>query len=148
MVILRKIAITSSDTVPEFIDITNRVEEEVGKSGIKIGQALIFSQHTTAAIVIQEPEPGVQKDLQELLSKIAPKNGDYKHTFAPDHIKDGMPNAHSHCQHALLGASQTIPIVDGQLMLGQYQRIFLVELDRSRVRFVIIQILGDMKQSS
>lgn len=143
MVTVSKITVDSSDQVPEFIDITSKVNDEVEKSGIKMGQVLVFAQHTTAAIIIQEPEPGIHKDLHKLLHSVAPKDGNYHHASSPEHIKDQMPNGHSHCQHAILGSSEAVPVQIGKMMLGQYQRIFLVELDRARSRTVVVQIMGE-----
>ena len=137
------ITIDSSNEVPEFIDITDQVQEEVGKSGAREGSVLVYSRHTTASIVLQEPEENLAKDLQNLLKKIAPKDNDYHHTAAPDHVEDRQPNGHSHCQHLFLGSSETIPFVDGKLMLGTFQRIFLVELDRARTREIVVQVSGE-----
>ena len=137
------ITIDSTDEVPEFVDITDNVREEVEKSGLKEGNVLVYSQHTTASIVIQEPEQNLKKDLENLLHRLAPKDAEYHHTLAPDHIEDQMPNGHSHCQHLFMGTSETIPFTNGELMLGTFQRIFLVELDRARTRKIIIQVNGE-----
>lgn len=137
------ITITSSNEVPEFIDITDRVGQEVEKSGAKDGNVLVYAQHTTASIILQEPEENLTKDLQNLLRNIAPRGNEYHHTAAPDHVEDRQPNGHSHCQHLFMGSSETIPFVDGNLMLGTFQRIFLVELDRARTRNIIVQVVGE-----
>ncbi len=143
MVKLDKIVVDSSDEVPELIDITQQVADVVGESGVEDGQVLVFAQHTTAAIILQEPELGVLEDFRTFLKEILPTDKDYRHTLAPDHLKDKMPNGHSHCQHLLLGASETIPVSAGKMLLGQFQRIFLVELDRARTRTVIVQVMGE-----
>lgn len=131
---------------PEFIDITDAVEEEVSLSGIVNGIAVVFSHHTTAAIKINESEPELLKDMTRFLQETVPIEREYHHNnFAVRTVnmtEDECPNAHSHCQHLLLGASETIPVIDGRLHLGRWQRIFLVELDRAKHRQVSIQILG------
>lgn len=144
MVVTDKITITSSDSVPEFIDITEKVARKVRESGVKNGQVLVFSQHTTAAVILQEPEERLLRDLRRFLCGVAPKDGSrYEHTTAPDHVKDEKPNGHSHCQHCFLGSSEVIPVVGGKLFLGQFQRIMLVELDRARTRNIVVQVIGE-----
>jgi secondary thiamine-phosphate synthase enzyme len=80
------------------------------------------------------------------LERIAPREGDYKHNDfvirTANMTEDECPNGHAHCQHLLLGTSETIPIAEGELLLGQWQRIFLIELDRPREREVIVQVQG------
>jgi len=144
VVVTFKITINSSDVVPELINITDKINESVSSSGVKNGQVTIFSQHTTAALIIQENEEGIHKDLKKFLTTLIPADGDYHHTAAPDHVADRMPNGHSHLQHFLLGgSSQVLPIVDGKVQLGQFQSVFLVELDRARARNVIVQVVGE-----
>ncbi len=127
---------------PQFIDITDRVAELVEESGIETGFAVVFSKHTTAAITINENEPGLIADLEALLRRMLPHDDDYDHnTFHP--TDDGeVPNGHAHCQHVFLGTSENIPIVGGRLTFGKWQRLFLVELDRAREREVVVQLLG------
>jgi secondary thiamine-phosphate synthase enzyme len=133
----------TSDDAPDFVDITGDVAEAIEKSEAKEGQILVYSRHTTAAIVLQEPEELLRSDLKEFLHEKAPKAKEYKHNSAPDHLEDKMPNAHSHCQHILLGPSEIVPFQDGKMLLGTYQRVFLVELDRSRPRTVVFQVIGE-----
>ena len=127
---------------PQFIDITERVSELVQESGIETGFAVVFSKHTTAAITINENEPGLLADLEVVLHRMLPHDRDYDHnTYHP--TNDGeVPNGHAHCQHVFLGSSENIPIVGGRLTLGKWQRLFLVELDHAREREVVVQLLG------
>lgn len=144
MVATSTLTVNSTDSAPELIDITDKVLSFVEDSSIKNGQVTVFSQHTTAAIILQENEPGIHKDMQKFLEELCPKDKDYHHAKSPDHLADQMPNGHSHLQHFLLGsASQSIPIIDGKLMLGKFQSIFLVELDRARTRNIVVQIIGE-----
>jgi thiamine phosphate synthase YjbQ (UPF0047 family) len=80
-----------------------------------------------------------------MLEEIASSSAEYKHNeFAHAISTNGeRPNGHSHCQHLLLGASEAVPLVDGKLVVGQYQRIFLIELDHGRDREVVIQLVGE-----
>ncbi len=130
----------------EFMDITDEVQEIVARAGITEGMALVYSRHTTAAVKINENEPLLLGDMARFLQRVAPKDGDYKHNDfvvrTENMTEEECPNGHAHCQHLLLGASETIPVVDGKLLLGRWQRIFLIELDRPRAREVIVQVQG------
>lgn len=131
---------------PEFMDITADVREIVERSGIQEGTVVIFSRHTTAAVKINENEPLLLQDMAYFLKRIAPKEAPYRHNdFAvrtANMTEDECPNGHSHCQHLLMTTSETIPVSDGELMLGQWQTLFLIELDRPRDREVIVQVQG------
>lgn len=143
MVITEKLHFQTSDNVPDLINITEKVKHIVNKSGITDGQVLIYSQHTTAAIIIQEEEPGLYSDLCHHLNKLAPRDDDYHHNDNCRSIPNEPLNAHSHCQHLLLGCSEVVPIQQQKMLLGTYQHIYLVELDHSRPRTVIVQVLGE-----
>jgi len=135
-----------TDRAPAFYDITDDVMEAVRRSGIEDGMALVYSRHTTAAIKINEHEPLLIDDMEEFLARIAPPDDYYRHNDfdvrTANMTPDESPNGHAHCQHLLLSASETIPIIDGRLDLGTWQRIFLVELDRPRPREVLVKALG------
>ena len=111
--------IINTSSAPEFIDITDRIIDTVDKTSVYNGTATIFSRHTTSAIVIQENEPLLLNDMSSLLEKLSPKNSRYGHndfTIRTVNMNEGEPpNGHSHCQHLLLGSSETIPIVNGFL---------------------------------
>jgi secondary thiamine-phosphate synthase enzyme len=130
-----------TSTARQFIDITEEVEDRVAQSGFRTGLAVVSSLHTTAAIVINEHEPELLKDLDEFLIRLAPHTAEYLHNDVPHGIGE-QPNGHAHCQALLLNSSATIPIVEGRMALGRYQRIFLVELDFSRPRSVAVTLLG------
>lgn len=118
----------------ELIDITDNVIEEVNKSSIRSGICVISTPHTTTAIIINENEPGLLSDMFNLLNKLVPPGAGYNH----DRIDN---NADSHLRAMLLGSSETIPIVDGKLVLGTWQRIFFVELDGPRQRKANITLI-------
>jgi secondary thiamine-phosphate synthase enzyme len=131
---------------PQFIDITEDIADAVNRSHVRNGIAVVFSRHTTAAIKINESEPELLKDMAHFLSEIAPLERDYHHNdFEVRTVnmeEDECPNAHSHCQHLVLSASESVPVLDGRLHLGRWQRIFLVELDRAKARQVVVQVVG------
>lgn len=136
-----------STRAPEFIDITSRVCEFIQDSQVLNGFAVVYSKHTTAAIKINENEPLLLKDMEEFLERMASRNGSYQHNNfsvrTENMTEDECPNGHAHCQHLLLGTSENIPIIDGQLQFGRWQRIFLIELDMPRSREVLIQVIGE-----
>lgn len=143
MVVTKIISLISHNPALKLMDITGKVDKVVKSSKIKDGTVLVFSRHTTAAIILQENEKGLGKDFHNLLYSIAPKNGHYHHSNSADHLKDKMPNGHAHCQHVLLGSQEIIPLFNSRMMLGQYQKIFLVELDRSRQREIVVTVCGE-----
>jgi secondary thiamine-phosphate synthase enzyme len=118
----------------ELIDITDNVIEEVNKSSIRSGICAISTPHTTTAIIINENEPGLLSDMFNLLNKLVPPGAGYNH----DRIDN---NADSHLRAMLLGSSETLPIIDGKLVLGTWQRIFFVELDGPRQRKANITLM-------
>lgn len=133
-------------TAPEFIDITDDVTRIVEASGIAFGQVTVFSQHTTAAIKINEHEPLLLRDLARTLRNFAPPNAYYEHNdFSRRTVNmnpDECANGHAHVQHLFLGCSETIPVVDGRVTLGTWQRVFLIELDHPRLRRVLVNVVG------
>jgi secondary thiamine-phosphate synthase enzyme len=140
-----------TERASQLIDVTDDLLEVVERSEVRNGMALVYSPHTTCAVVINELEDGFFDDFAELLDRIAPSGtGYYRHddlSIRTQGLEDDTaehPNGHSHCRAGLLASSsQTIPIVDGRLMLGPWQRVFFCELDRSRERKVFIQVLGE-----
>jgi secondary thiamine-phosphate synthase enzyme len=130
---------------PQFVDITDEVEEAARDCGLRNGFAVVFSKHTTAAIRINESEPHLIEDFEQMLKEFIPEDHDYAHNkYAHALSTNGeRPNGHSHCQQLLLGASESVPIVDGHLAFGQWQRLFLVELDHGRNREVVVNFIGE-----
>ncbi len=129
---------------PQFIDITEHVNSILEQSGLENGFIVVFSKHTTAAISINENEPHLIADMEKMLEQAAPCEGDYAHNRYGHPIDSGEePNGHSHCQHLLLGASESVPVADGRMLFGQWQRIFLVELDHAREREIVVQLVGE-----
>jgi len=131
---------------PQFIDITDHVQEIVRRAGVQNGMVVVFSPHTTAAIRINENEPCLLRDMEKLLARLAPPDDYYEHNDLSvrtvNLTEDEDLNGHSHCLHILMGASEAIPLVGGQLLFGRWQRVFLIELDKPRLRQVMVQLIG------
>lgn len=129
----------------EFIDITDRVNEVIERSGIRNGQVTVFSQHTTLGLIINHNEKMLLQDFTNFLYKLAPVDQKYSHDLfeiKKDNKGDGRSNGHSHCKAVLLGTSETIPIARAKMLLSDVQSILVIELDGSRQRDVIVQVIG------
>jgi secondary thiamine-phosphate synthase enzyme len=123
----------------DIVDITEQTSKALKESKIKNGIITIFVVGSTAAITTIEYEPGLKKDFPKMLSRIAPKDIDYSHDNT---WHDG--NGHSHVRASLIGPSLTIPIIDGYLMIGNWQQIVLMEMDtRPRERTIVVMIIGE-----
>lgn len=139
------IAVRTS-AAPDFVDLTERVEAILERTHIRNGFVVVFSKHTTAAVRINENETCLKRDMARVLERIAPCEEYYEHNdleIRTENLTDDEDlNGHSHCIHMLMGASESIPVVNGKLTLGRWQRIFLIELDKAREREVLVQVLG------
>jgi secondary thiamine-phosphate synthase enzyme len=120
-------------------DLTEKVSQIVSTSGMKTGIAHIFNVGSTGAIGVIEFEPGLEKDLPELLDTLIPPSCHYGHEQA---WHDG--NGHSHLQATLLGPSLTVPVSEGKLALGSWQQIFHLECDvKARQRKLVVTLTGE-----
>lgn len=120
-------------------NITDQLERFVEKSGIDEGSALIFYQHTTGGVILMEYEAGIMADLEAILNLIAPEEYEYLH-----HLRGVDFNGHAHIRSTLLGSSITIPISDGQVLLGRYQQVMVIDMQtETESRSVVIQITGE-----
>lgn len=120
-------------------DITADVAKVVAESGIKTGVVHLFALGSTAAVGTIEFEPGLQRDLPELLDKLIPPSRNYGHEQT---WHDG--NGHSHLQATLLGPTLSVPVCNGQLALGTWQQIFHIECDiKPRRRTVVVTVMGE-----
>jgi secondary thiamine-phosphate synthase enzyme len=153
-----------SDRRPTFHDVTAEVEAALKKSNIRNGLVLVFSQHTTCSVLIQEASDDVNywdtellmQDLTNVLERIIPTcrtEGQYLHP-GPKHIEAGVRrgelpswslNTDAHLRSVIMGRSQSVPIVDGNMMLGEFGRIYFADFDqvRARERIVRVQIVGE-----
>lgn len=141
-----RLRITTEHTT-QFVDITGEVEAFVAAAGLRHGILNIQSLHTTTAVVLNEHEPLLLSDFSSLLARTAPRAFWYRHDDFETRTVNMTPgeraNGHAHCRALLLGASAALNVADGVLQRGQWQRIFLVELDGPRTREVSVLLLGD-----
>ena len=130
-------------------DITDDVAELVEASGIRDGICCVYSPHTTCSVRVNEWESGFLEDFAVLLRRLVPAEHYYAHddwdrrteNVCPEDMDVG--NGHAHCMSMLLGpAGESIPVRDGDLRLGQWQRILFLELDRERDRRWLVQVVG------
>ena len=129
--------VTLETSAPEeAIDITDRVKAIVAAAGIARGSCQVMALHSTMAVVVNEvADPNIGRDVIRALGEVAPR----EHGWLHDRIDD---NAHSHVKASLLGASEVIPVQDGELLLGTWQGIWLFEFDGPRTRKVAIHLLA------
>lgn len=121
----------------QIIDVTGEVQAFLSSIQARQGLVTVSVVGSTAGITTMEFEPGLQKDIPEMLDRIAPE-GHYHHD---ETWQDG--NGHSHLRSSLIGASQSFPVLEGQAALGTWQQVVLIDFDhRPRKRQVILQFLG------
>uniref|UniRef100_A0A7J3ZKK5 YjbQ family protein n=1 Tax=Fervidicoccus fontis TaxID=683846 RepID=A0A7J3ZKK5_9CREN len=120
----------------EVINVTHLVEEAVLESRVKNGICLVHAPHATAAIVLNEDEPGLKKDILHWIEKHIPFNGTWEHNRVDD-------NAAAHIASAVIGSARAVPIVNGRIARGTWQEFLLVELDGPRSRRVLVVVLGE-----
>ena len=132
-------------------DITEEVREIVLESGVVDGICCVYSPHTTCCVRVNEFESGMFEDFATLLRRLVPAEGHYyahddwgrrTENICPEDMEVG--NGHSHCMSMLLGsAGESIPIREGELCLGTWQRVLFLELDRERDRRWLVQVVGN-----
>jgi secondary thiamine-phosphate synthase enzyme len=121
----------------EVVDISEGVAHIVAASGADRAVVTVFAVGSTAAVTTMEYEPGGVRDLQALLDRLIPAEGEYEHNQL-----NHDSNSHAHQRASLIGPSETIPVVDGRLMLGTWQQIVLLDFDdRPRERTVSVQVV-------
>jgi secondary thiamine-phosphate synthase enzyme len=131
----------------QFVDLTDDVRECVYRAGVRHGQVTVSSPHTTGTITVNEVERGFHNDFRRAVEALVPKDAYYEHD---DHElrtenlqEDEFLNGHAHVRHALVGSpTVTFPVVDCEVVLGQWQRILYLELDQARSRRVILHVQG------
>ena len=130
-------------------DITDEVAAAVKESGVRDGIVCVYSPHTTCSVRVNEWERGFLEDFAVLLKRLVPTEHYYAHddwdrrteNVCEEDMEVG--NGHSHCMSMLLGpAGESIPVRDGELCLGQWQRVLFLELDRERDRRWLVQVVG------
>jgi len=123
----------------DIIDVTGQVAETVRASGLSNGVVHIFVAGSTAAVTTVEYEPGLVADLQRLFEEVAPRGATYAHDAR---WQDG--NGHAHVRASLVGPSLTVPVADGELVLGTWQQVVVIDFDnRPRNRRLVVHIMGE-----
>jgi secondary thiamine-phosphate synthase enzyme len=144
-----RIALTTRHPT-EFIDLTDRLQTVVADAGIRFGILNVQTLHTTTAIVVNEHEPLLLGDFLALLEHAAPDHGRYRHDDTAvrtvNVAEPERPNGHAHCRALLLPSSVCLNVMNGRLLLGRWQRVFLVELDGARDREISVLLLGEAGQ--
>ncbi|KZX15881.1 hypothetical protein MBCUT_12060 [Methanobrevibacter cuticularis] len=120
----------------EIVDITDKINNIILNNHIKLGIANIFSKHSTAAIIINENDSGLLKDMKNILKNVVSDENSYFHDIIDN-------NADSHLRAMFLGSSESIPIENQKLNLGTWQSVFFIDLDGPRNRVVGIMIIGE-----
>ena len=122
----------------EIVDLTEGVCSVLRTSGVRRGAVLVFARGSTVAVTTMEHEPGGVADLGALLERLIPATGEYEHNR-----RNADTNAHAHLRAALIGPSESVPVVDGELLLGTWQQLVLIDFDdRPRRREVVVQVLS------
>ena len=120
----------------ELVDITDRVEDSVRRSQVRDGLCLVYSPHSTTAIIVNENESGLREDIVKKVGQDYPKGAGWLH----DRVDD---NADAHLASSFIGSARVFPVRDGRLLRGTWQNVFLLELDGPRSRKVTIEVLGE-----
>jgi secondary thiamine-phosphate synthase enzyme len=133
--------VIQTDQRIELVDLTARVMEFVRKFNITEGLVSLWSMHTTCALFINEFQTALLSDIKRFLEQMVARDAEYLHND-PNHSDCDRMNADSHLRALLLGHSLTLQISGGEVVLGQWQRILMAELDGPRARSLRLQIFG------
>ena len=120
----------------ELVRLTDTVEEIVRKSGVAEGFVLVSAMHITAAVFVNDDEPGLHEDIWAWLQQLAPAGPDYRHH------RTGEDNGDAHLKSMLVGHEVIVPVTKGKLELGPWQRIFYAEFDGQRRKRLIVKVIG------
>ena len=121
----------------EYINITDRVEDALEKSGIQEGLALVSAMHITAAVYVNDAESGLIQDIDEWLDGLAPFGRDYRHH------RTGEDNGDAHLKNLLVHNQVVLPITEGKIDFGPWQQVYYAEFDGRRRKRAIIKIIGE-----
>jgi secondary thiamine-phosphate synthase enzyme len=122
----------------DYLNITDKVEELVKKSGVKEGLVLVAAMHITASVFINDDESGLIKDYDDWLEKLAP----HEPTSHYRHNRTGEDNADAHLKRQIMGREVVVAITNGKLDFGPWEQIFYGEFDGRRKKRVIVKIIG------
>ena len=122
----------------EFINITDKIERLVEKSGVKEGLCLVNAMHITSSVFINDEEEGLKSDFKEWLEKLVPYTPEkYKHNLT------GENNAHAHLKRTIMGREVVVAITGGKLDFGPWEQIFYGEFDGQRKKRVLVKVIGE-----
>ncbi len=121
----------------EYINITDRVEEVVRKSGIREGMALVSAMHITAGVYVNDAESGLIQDIDDWLEQLCPYRDGYRHH------RTGETNGDSHLKSLMIHHEVIVPVTDGRLDLGPWQQVYYAEFDGQRRKRAIIKVMGE-----
>lgn len=142
MVVLETIQLMSHK-VEEFINITEQVHKIVENSAVKNGLVAVITAHTTTGIIVNEGLPCVEVDIADTLTKIVPLEAPYAHAhFLPSYGATGN-NSTGHIKSMFSGNHCLFPVMDGKIVCGGAQDIYLVEFDGPQARRVFVEIMGE-----
>jgi secondary thiamine-phosphate synthase enzyme len=133
--------VIDTDQRIELVDLTNRIMEFVRRFNIREGMLSIWSMHTTCTLLINEFQGALLSDIKRFLEQMVARDAEYLHND-PNHSDCDRQNADSHLRAMLLGHSLTLQISGGEVVLGQWQRILMAELDGPRARSLRVQVFG------
>ena len=130
-----------------FVDLTDRLEETIAATGLTDGFLVAYCRHTTCGLLINEWEDGAQEDLLARLAALVPDGAYYAHDDlgrrTQNLVVGERANGRAHVLQMILGGtSQVVPVAEGRLQLGRWQRLFLLELDEPKERDILIQAVG------
>lgn len=134
----------------DFVDLTDHLDDRVRAADLAEGACVAFVRHTTCALVINEWEAGALADFRRVLDELFPPDAYYQHDDLRRRTQNLVPgerrNGHAHVAQMLTGGSSlTIPVRSGELLLGRWQRVILIELDAPKKRSVAVQLMGSMR---
>ena len=130
-----------TDQRVELVDLTNRIMEYARRFNVREGLISLWSMHTTCALFINEFQTALLSDIKRFLEQMVARDAEYLHND-PNYSDCDRMNADSHLRALLLGHSLTLQVSGGEVVLGQWQRILMAELDGPRARSLRIQIFG------
>lgn len=127
----------NTKTQRDYVNITGEVEAALKKSGIREGMILVSAMHITASVYVNDAEEGLIQDIDEWLERLAPYREDYRHH------RTGETNGDAHLKNLLMHHQVIVPVSDGRLDLGPWQRIYYAEFDGQRKKRAIIKVMGE-----
>ena len=127
----------NTDRKRELINVTQKVREVLAGADIQEGMVLVSAMHITAGVIVNDNEPGLWKDIDEWLEKLAPYRDDYRHH------RTGETNGDAHLKNLLVHHQVILPVTEGSLDLGPWQQVFYAEFDGQRKKRMIIKVMGE-----